>query len=190
MTKIYAERRRVYFYSPPLSMICPVCLDPIANDEHAIYMPSCKHRLHTGCALNAAQYDARCPVCRHRDERVVERQRTDRDLFAQIEDYANRHNATVRRYRQRRNNALRQSNSMRRIRDNVRSIHRQLTENERILERAWVEAQRRIWKTNTVIGDLRKERQRIQRRYNYHNKRLEKRLADRIGDPPLSVDII
>lgn len=44
--------------------ICAVCQEQIPNMEESMMWPSCHHKLHTTCALQLAQYDVRCPVCR------------------------------------------------------------------------------------------------------------------------------
>lgn len=53
--------------TPMPSHTCPVCLEDMSSDDPSCLMvhPGCKvHCLHVGCALNNAQYDLRCPVCR------------------------------------------------------------------------------------------------------------------------------
>lgn len=41
---------------------CPVCHDE--EERPTLTLPGCGHRFHAACILTAAQYDARCPVCR------------------------------------------------------------------------------------------------------------------------------
>lgn len=43
---------------------CPVCLEVMQDDATMLRHPGCGHAMHTVCALNAAQYDVRCPLCR------------------------------------------------------------------------------------------------------------------------------
>ena len=53
--------------TPVQAHVCPVCLDDMSSDDPACIMvhPGCKmHCMHAVCALNNAQYDLRCPVCR------------------------------------------------------------------------------------------------------------------------------
>lgn len=47
------------------AVACPVCLEAVTvGDPGTLRLPGCGHQLHVSCALNAAQYDARCPSCR------------------------------------------------------------------------------------------------------------------------------
>ena len=58
------------------SICCPVCLGEIGDvhDERVMRMPVCGHLIHTACALSAAQYDTRCPMCRSHDPSIVVRE--------------------------------------------------------------------------------------------------------------------
>ena len=167
-------------------MVCPICLDDLDDAGTTMCMPTCNHRVHTWCALQAAQYDVRCPVCRHKDERVSSRSdQESSDVFSQLESIADVHNGNVRRYRQRRARVIGRSNSMRRTRDHANASRRKLHENSKQIDRAWCGIQREAWNTNDTILALRKERTRHQRRYNYHNRKLEDRLNELIGSPPV-----
>lgn len=58
--------------------VCPVCLFPLEGDEKgAMCMPVCGHKIHTICALGAAQYDLRCAVCRVQDPTIHQRDAVD-----------------------------------------------------------------------------------------------------------------
>ena len=40
---------------------CGICLETITDE---LAWPSCGHMFHKTCAMNAVQYDTRCPMCR------------------------------------------------------------------------------------------------------------------------------
>ena len=42
---------------------CPICLEEV-DPTDALPWPGCGHPMHAICALNHAQYDIRCPICR------------------------------------------------------------------------------------------------------------------------------
>ena len=64
---------------------CAICLSEVSSDER-LRLPGCGHLFHVHCALDAAQSDVRCPVCRQVPEGVTVRkppafiQRIDFDI--------------------------------------------------------------------------------------------------------------
>ena len=57
-----------------MSETCCVCQENMQPDDATtLTWPGCGHRIHVACALSAAQYDVRCPLCRHQHEGLVPR---------------------------------------------------------------------------------------------------------------------
>lgn len=50
---------------------CPICKEP-ATTEGGLCKRRCGHVYHTACALEAAEHDPRCPLCRRLDSDPVE----------------------------------------------------------------------------------------------------------------------
>lgn len=168
------------------SDLCPVCLDPVDAENH-LAMPGCGHRVHVVCALSAAQYDPRCPVCRCRDARIVQRASEEDhavDIFRNIEAFAARQNQAVRSYNRRRSRAIQRRESLRRMRDKLKMERRSFCETERELERTWNSMQRHMWTTDATIVAIKARRARAQRRITALDRRLSTRLEPMIGVPP------
>ena len=58
-------------------------------------MPVCKHLVHTTCALGAAQYDVRCPICRTQCPTIQTRVDDELQIFRHLEEIASRYNVVV-----------------------------------------------------------------------------------------------
>ena len=43
---------------------CPVCVETLTSGRPTCRLPGCGHEFHVSCALDFAQYNVRCPVCR------------------------------------------------------------------------------------------------------------------------------
>lgn len=60
--------------------ICVVCCAPMSQDDATLQWPGCVHRFHVTCAMNAVQYDVRCPMCRASHVDVKKREITMNDV--------------------------------------------------------------------------------------------------------------
>lgn len=172
---------------------CPICLDCVEADDKSLCMPVCMHRVHTVCALKAAQYDSRCPVCRTREPTLTSRQEDDLEMYANIERIANEQEIEVRRYQQRRARVIRKHSRLRHIRDRLNDEKKRYASKEKELERTWVQMQRECWKSNEAIQRLKQERRVHQRRTNSLCKKLDNEVETILGPKPediiLSVNI-
>jgi len=166
--------------------LCPICLDAIDADD-CIAMPVCGHRVHTVCALNAAQYDVRCPVCRYKDERVLVRPTNDdmaSEMFRNLEALVERQTTAARAYSRRKSQVIQRCDSLRRIRDQLKIEQRCFLEADRQLDRKWADCQRTMWMTDANIVAIKAQRTRFRRRMTALNRRLALRLEPLIGLPP------
>ena len=56
---------------------CAICCETICEHEKescVLSWPGCGHRFHTACALNSAQYNITCPLCRRQNDDMPQRQ--------------------------------------------------------------------------------------------------------------------
>ena len=168
---------------------CPVCLLEIDDMRggDVMRMPVCGHAVHTACALSAAQYDTRCPMCRTRDPSIVLRRESSTQatlLVQQIETLVAVEDDRWRRYRRQRSNVIRRHASLRKLRDRIRAELRDFRACERELTRAWCDAQRRMWNTDATLQVLKTNRRKKQRRVADLSRRLERRVGSSLGYSP------
>ena len=176
--------------------VCPICLDPFTDDCPPLQMPVCCHQVHVRCALSAAQYDVRCPICRTRDPTIIDKheEETHRAFpptvaatTLELADLYQQHERMQRRYRQRRCATIRRHESLKRLRDRLKVENRMFTSKEKELERTWNRFQRHQWMHNEDIKKIKSERNRMQRRVHDMQKRLDRRIEDLIGEEPPSL---
>lgn len=161
--------------------ICPICLEPLDDPENdSLKMPVCRHRVHVRCALESAQYDARCPLCRNdcitprRDDSILHR--FEADLQHRL--------AWHRTYQSRRSRVIRRHNSLKKLRDRVKEASRAYTTADRELDQEWSNLLRTLWMSDEVINTLKTERTRCQRRLSRYKLQLRRRLEEMIGEEP------
>lgn len=164
-----------------MSAVCPICFDSI-QDEEILAMPKCGHKMHITCALTAAQYDSRCPICRFRDERIIPRRDEEVNIFEQYQEMAAAQEARMRRFRRRRSAAISKDESLRKLRDRIKQVQRQFIESEKNLQRIWVAQQRQLWRENPQIHELKRIRRNYQRRLAFYERKLNGRLEILLGE--------
>lgn len=163
---------------------CPICLEPLTEHDNVLCMPVCMHKIHTMCELKAAQYDARCPVCRTKDPRLTTRTEDDVAVYNNLERLATEYDSTVRRYKRKRARVINQHSKLGRLRERLKKERKDFVSVERELERHWMKLQRESWNNNPEIVRLKNERRRYQRRSNTICKKLENELEERLGPRP------
>ena len=162
---------------------CPVCREDLTQ-QPTLMMPVCGHKVHTSCALNAAQYDVRCPLCRAQDPNIETKRDRESRVFSQIEEYAAHQEHAVRQYRRRRSRVICAHPSLRKMRDRAQQNQRELTRLDRELSQRWLQAQRRLWSEDATIAEIKTQRRRVQRRLSMSNRALNERLNMHIGEAP------
>mgnify|MGYP001971045742 CR=1 FL=1 len=168
---------------------CPVCLAPLSDPATTMQMPICGHCIHTTCALSAAQYDVRCPVCRTKDPSIESRLERETRIFAQLEEYAARQARLVRSYKRRRAALTRRHASLKKMRNQVREEKKKFSELNTELDRTWIRVQRDRWRNDATIEDIKLRRRRQQRRVHAVSRRLKGRLYSVLGTPPESMEL-
>ena len=177
--------------------VCPICLEQVdASCNDSLLWPSCGHKVHTLCALNAAQYDVRCPMCRSLDDKIKVRNSSteegqeeddsdDSENFLEtVERMIVEHERNMKNYKSKRYRLIRSDDKMRKLYTKVQETERVLKTFDRDLDREWNTLQKTIWNTNKKIGSLRNNRKSALRRNGYFNRRLDTEVEKRIGSPP------
>lgn len=163
---------------------CPICLESLGGETGTLHMPGCGHRVHTACALTAAQYDVRCPVCRRQHESILVREEPESRVFSQIQEYAQREHARARRYQRRRATVIRQSKSLKKLNETLKAEERLFRRSDDELDKFWMTQQRRLWANDETIQEMKRKRRLHQRRITSTRRRLNARLEPLIGDVP------
>lgn len=158
--------------------VCPICLDPL-KDTDILNMPVCGHKVHVRCALESAQYDSRCPMCRN--DCITPRRD---DFLHRFEADLQERLAVHRTYRTRRARAIRRHQSLKKLRDRLKDANRAYARADRDLDREWSKVLRVLWQSDEVINTLKTERTRCQRRLGRYKLQLRRRLEPLIGDEP------
>lgn len=169
---------------------CPICLAPLSHPEQVMHMPVCGHCIHTTCALSAAQYDVRCPVCRTRDPSIESKTDRETRIFSQLEEYASRQEQLVRSYKKRRAAAIRRRASLKKMRNRFRDEKKKFADLNTELDRAWIRIQRDRWSNDETLKEIKLRRRRQQRRMYLANKRLNARLHPLVGSPPETIELL
>ena len=166
------------------SDVCPICLEAISDTDNVLCMPICMHRVHTKCELKAAQYDSRCPICRTKDPELTTRQDDDVEIYTNLEQLVHEHERSMRQYNQKRCRVIRQNSKLYSLREQLKRERRLMVESDKRLDQTWLRIQRDIWKNNTDLVGLKKERRVHQNRANYLYKKLEAKLEETVGPRP------
>ena len=167
---------------------CPICLGCMDDPLTTLRMPVCGHLIHTSCALSAAQYDVRCPMCRTIDPEIDSRRDRESRIFSQIEEYATHQEELARNYKLRRAAVIRRHESLKKLRSRARQEKKAFSDVNLELDRTWMQLQRRGWNEDPSIQEIKRRRRRQQRRVSNVNRSLHNRLRHLIGTPPESID--
>lgn len=175
------------------SCACPICLEDmdIHNAATTVLMPVCQHRIHTVCALRAAQYDLKCPVCRTCDpsfnsnsaSRAAQNSQ-EVLMFQELEELNQQHSIMIRRYQQKRCRTIRKNKKLMKIRDRLKDERQYFDQTTRELEKLWLAAQKNLWKEDVHINDIKKKRRKLQQRTYALEKKLNQHIENEIGPSP------
>ena len=169
--------------------VCPVCLDDMdTNTPTTIAMPVCQHSIHTVCALRAAQYDLRCPVCRTSDPSFIADPTVTTvrppDMFQQLDELNHQHTMMMRQYQRRRLRTIRRNQHLISIRNRLTAERQNFDQATRELERMWMIAQRQLWKEDPPINHIKRIRRRHQQRVSALTRSLNNHIERELGPSP------
>jgi hypothetical protein len=178
------------------SEACPICLED-CDEANAFYWPTCGHKVHSICALTAAQYDVRCPMCRNLDENIKLRKTDDEqenensdsdddsDNFLEtVERLIIEHERNTRNYKSKRYRVIRGDEKLSRLQTKLHEVEKVFKTSDKTLDREWMIHQKTMWNSNKKIMALRKDRKTCLRKVNYFSKKLECAIENKIGSPP------
>ena len=143
---------------------CAVCLEDI---DTAWSFPGCGHRFHPECVLNFAQFDTRCPVCRHQVDGVTSKtDQRNTDLQERLAEAR----SEWRRYTARRRRLLQTNPDVNKQFEHLRHVRVQLGSETSTLRRLYDTRCREVWRTDPgirqgrlLLGRLRRQELRLER---------------------------
>jgi len=187
-------------------MTCAVCLDDVAVDD-ALVLPGCGHVMHRACALTAAQYDTRCPVCRRVPDGVVRVSPSERnDVRTRAIDERVLYVTTLtwnddddddddgdlerawRRYRTRRRRCLNREPLLRDAYKRLQELERTMQRETTMLEREFQRRCRELWRTDPDVRARVADLTRMRRRELRLHRVVHTELRERIGPAPSEGD--
>lgn len=175
---------------------CPICLESIdttSASDSFFHWPTCKHVVHTTCALTAAQYDVRCPMCRNLDNNIRPKQIEESDIetdddeeesfLDRVERMITEHERDLRNYKSKRYRLIRNDDRLRKIQSKLQDAEKTFKTDDKLLDTEWVALQKSMWNAKRM-KQIREKRKISQRRVAYFQKQLKEKVEQRIGTPP------
>lgn len=156
---------------------CAVCFEDVQNG--AWRLPGCGHAFHPVCVLNFAQFDTRCPVCRHREDGVTQAVVTPR-LVVQISDVR----ALWRRYAARRRRLLQHNPDVRNDFERLRGLRGDLFNETTRLKRLFDARCRDVWRCDSEVASIRRNISRLRRRELRLERSIGTFLQEHLGPEP------
>ena len=123
-----------------------------------------------GCMITAAQYDVRCPICRRVDSGVTLRQAgedADTGVVGEFERITTAYHTQMRSYNAKRNRLIRKDPDLRVLRDRLKHAR------DDELSRHWTSLQRRLWREDAAVVNMKRMRANSLRRWRRLNSKLE-----------------
>lgn len=151
-----------------------------------ISLPGCEHFFHASCILTAAQYDAKCPVCRQVPDGVVPRTYSRASVvvvdIGDDDDDQSRQNWI--RYRNRRRRCLNKNPPLLRAFNSLRNVRNDIETAANTTDREYRRCCREIWKTNPIVREQLRNISKLRRRERRLERFVHHELRDRIGSEP------
>ena len=164
-------------------MSCPVCQDVFTHQDNVCKMPVCHHTIHVSCALNAAQYDVRCPLCRTSDPSIVPKDQADDELLQEYEEYAVQTARLIRNYRQRQYRAIRRSPALTQKRTQLRDAHQKFRDAHADTARETTIIMRRTWNEHPDLKEKRRTLLHFRRAYMRVQRQFNAALDEAVPSP-------
>jgi len=173
-------------------MQCPICLDNMDQSSTSI-RPGCNHSMHTLCMLGAAQYDVRCPICRHQPKDLHVRSDDNglTGVLVQLNVIRQTHRQNTRVYNEQRAQMIKDSNYLKSVSDAVKLARADLSNANRTLYKRWSKVCRQNWRVHPAIVLLKRAQQTARQRHKIAKLQFEKLTDDVLGPrPTLSVSLV
>lgn len=166
-------------------MLCAICFDE-ENTSSMVSLPGCGHSFHVSCALTAAQYDAKCPVCRKVPSGVEPRMPEATIVIVGMEE-ANDDDDGQRewvRYRNRRRRCMNRNPAILDSFNKLKEVRQQINAACDAAEREYTQRCREVWRTNPIVREHALQIGRLRRRERRLQRFVHDELRDRIGPEP------
>lgn len=161
---------------------CVICLDDL-NSENYSKIPGCGHSVHTSCLINAAQYDARCPMCRQTPENVNIR-KEDNVFIMSMEEIQENYQRQVRSYNNKKYRVFNKHKELKVMYNKMKEIEKTIKQQDDNIEKLWNKKVNEMWKYDDDLQVLKKQNGLEKRKYNRINNKLKDRLENLIGEEP------
>lgn len=164
--------------------VCSICMDPMEELEQ-VRLPGCRHLFHVSCMLTAAQYDARCPLCRVLPMGVNVREEGGEETPVQavLRLDLSEWTRAWRRFTSQRRRVFQRNPSLHEMYRRLRALRVELDAEMNNAQRAFDVRCRDVWRSDVTVLLHRKNVARLRRQ----EKRLEQRLRAEL-DPLLGPD--
>lgn len=177
--------------------VCTVCMENIPEDGTGVTCwPSCGHTFHTTCALQCAQYDVRCPMCRANHPDITQRIITVTEALQSVLGSASSEISRVIVHTTDDNNGstsvdeppqstaaysrmrrtVRRDPVLSKLDTLLRSEHRAMRCHNNELNRLWSRIARETWRDHPQIDEVKKTRTKLRNRMARHTREFEARL--------------
>jgi len=163
-------------------MNCPVCLETLEN-TNICKMPICNHSIHVSCALNAAQYDIRCPLCRMSDPNIIPKDRYENEAIEGLQTFANDAERLVRNWNQRKYRVIQNNPKLRIKRDKMKEARKKWQQFDKETDKLWDNIIQDQWKNNSALQDKKKQLQILRRSYLRKKKQFDDQLFEQAPRP-------
>lgn len=163
---------------------CSICLEPLET-KHSSTLEPCDHAFHSDCIIQWLRINSSCPVCRDRSANSS-KSSTDASVSMSFDPYANVDwTREYRNYMNRRNRLARHNKEIGTLREKLKKTRDLLRKNDRELEEAYKEAEKRIMGEESVVK-LRDEYARTRRAFMRLNNRYRQITESILGPAPIA----
>lgn len=162
---------------------CSICLD---DTHEASCTLSCGHKFHSGCIIQSALHDPRCPICRMeiaKKPRVASIEITMQDLNNEMDTQVEETRRLHRNYVARKRRFIRSRADLMREEAKSKDLRKKLVALDNALHRKWSEESNKLW-MGSVFADMKKERSALLRNMRRHERIVERVVIDHMGEAP------
>lgn len=182
--------------------VCAICMSP-SREEDSAKMPGCGHVFHVACIITSAQYDVRCPVCRHVGEGVEERE-DKRSETAEVtitqnglrirttSDDANAATSLIEMYEDgmrewrnftaRKRRLLKRRPSLKEKVDRLKVLRKKMKEDYDTMQKRYDDKCNKVWTPDPEISSQRKEISKMRRRELRLSKKIDEEILSELGE--------
>ena len=150
--------------------ICAICLEEGCN----FTFPGCGHPFHSTCALQMAQYNIHCPVCRQVPDGLTPRRSEPRIQIVDI-------HRQWRNYVSRRRRFINHHPELRTRERNLRELRIEQNNKIQTVQRLYDSKCRDIWQNDPEVREARRELSNMRRRTRRLERQIENEIDNNVG---------